>query len=1036
MAVSFPQIEQDIIKFWQENDIFKKSLAQNKDNENYIFYDGPPFATGLPHHGHLLASTLKDIVPRYMAMKGYNVTRRFGWDCHGLPIEHEIDKQFNKPTADVVEELGVAKYNAACRDIVMRYSKEWRKTIERLGRWVDFDNDYKTMDKSFMESVWWVFKELWKKDLIYRGTKVVPFSTALGTVLSNFEAGSNYQDVQDPSVVVLFKLKSIDSYIAAWTTTPWTLPANLGLCIGSDVEYSQVSIAGQNIIVATARLEHIFKDQEFKVLSTCQGSDLAGKEYEPLFPYFNSLAAEGAFKILAADFVSTTDGTGIVHAAPAFGEDDYNTLKAAGIESVACHIDNEGKFLAEIAPYAGLYIKDADKAILRDLKEQGLVYSHETCVHSYPFCPRSDTPLIYKAIPSWYIRVEALQDRLLAANEQITWVPGHIKGGRFGKWLENARDWAVSRNRVWGTPLPIWYNETTDKHICIGSIAELERYSGQDNIDDLHKDVVDEISFEVPGEKGVYKRITEVLDCWFESGAMPYAQNHYPFEPGAKLEHSFPADFIAEGLDQTRGWFYTLNVISVALYNKPAFKNVIVNGIIAAADGKKMSKRLKNYTAPDELFDSYGADALRLYMINSGLVKGQEQRFRDEGVLEVVRQTLLPFFNAFKFFTTYAKIDNYNRAKHDASSTNIMDLWLVSRCQSLFAKVDKNMMAYKLYEVVPEVLKFIDELTNIYIRLNRQRFWQEGMGADKAAAFATLYDALYSLSLSLAPFAPFIAEHVFQGLCEFNAGKIQESVHLCRYPLSDGAKINAALEVGVLLMQQVLVLARQRRNDAKIKIKIPLRSLKIIHRDDNVLAQIRKLESYILAELNVKNISYTTAETDWVNYDIKPNSPVLGKRLGKKFNHFRGLIAALSMEQISMLENDGKVTLDGEEFSRTDILLFKQVKEGVSAVVGDKIAISLDTALDADLLAEGMAREVVSRVQKTRKDIDLNVDDRINIVLSADAELLGAIEKHQAYITKETLTTDLMVVVNCEDGTEHDIDGNMLKLKIEKVAKV
>lgn len=1027
MTVSFPQLEKNIIKFWQENDTFKKSLEQNKDNENYVFYDGPPFATGLPHHGHLLASTLKDIVPRYMAMKGYNVTRRFGWDCHGLPIEHEIDKQFNKPTAEVVEELGVAKYNAACRDIVMKYSSEWRNTIERLGRWVDFDNDYKTMNKSFMESVWWVFKELWEKDLIYRGTKVVPFSTALGTVLSNFEAGSNYQDVQDPSVVVMFKLKGDASYIAAWTTTPWTLPANLGLCVGEEIEYSEVEVADKNMIIATGCLEDVLKDKEFKVLKTYNGSELVGKEYEPLFPYFKDL--EGAFKIFAANFVSTTDGTGIVHAAPAFGEDDYNTLKAAGLESIACHIDDEGKFLNDIEPYAGLYIKDADKEILRDLKARGLVFSHDTCVHSYPFCPRSDTPLIYKAIPSWYVKVEDLQQRLLAANEEITWVPEHIKHGRFGKWLENARDWAISRNRVWGTPLPVWHNETSGKYICIGSVEELERYSGLTGISDLHKDVVDDISFSISGEKGVYKRISEVLDCWFESGAMPYAQNHYPFKEGAKLEDSFPADFIAEGLDQTRGWFYTLNVIAVALYDKPAFKNVIVNGIIAAADGKKMSKRLKNYTAPDELFEAYGADALRLYMINSGLVKGQEQRFRDEGVLEVVRQTLLPFFNAFKFFTTYAEIDNYDRMQHSGGSENIMDLWLVSRCQSLFAKVDENMMSYKLYEVVPEVLKFIDELTNIYIRLNRQRFWQEGMGKDKAAAFATLYDALHSLSLSLAPFAPFISEHVYKGLSDFNSSSMPESVHLCSYPASDSAKINEGLEVGVELMQQVLVLARQQRNDAKIKVKIPLKSLKIIHRDDSILEQIRKLESYVLSELNVKSISYTTAETDWVNYDIKPNSPVLGKRFGKNFNHFRGLIAGLDMEQISTLENNGIVILDNEGFSKGDIFLFKKVKEGVNAVAGDKIAISLDMTLDEELLAEGLAREVVNRIQKTRKDLDLNVDARINIELSADKDLCDAIAKHKNYIIKETLTVNLEVVGACS-GIDHDIDGKALKLRV------
>lgn len=1035
MSFSFPQTELDILKFWQQQDIFKKCLASTATAPAYVFYDGPPFATGLPHHGHLLASTIKDIIPRYKTMQGYHVERAFGWDCHGVPIEHEIDKLYNKPTADVVADLGVAGYNNACRDVVMRYSSSWQQTITRLGRWVDFDNGYKTLDKSFMESVWWVFAQLWQQDLIYRGTKVVPYSTALGTVLSNFEAGSNYQDVQDPSVVILFKLVDEDSYLAAWTTTPWTLPANLGLCVGMDITYVKVRDIklGQNIIIAKERFEHFAAKHELEVISEIKGESLLGRSYQPLFDYYSSYANSGAFKVFAASFISTKDGTGIVHAAPAFGEDDYNTLKAAGLTEIACPLDSAGCFTAVAVEYEGQYVKDADKNILRDLKSQGLVYEHETCVHSYPFCPRSDTPLIYRAIPSWYVNVEVLKERLIVANDQINWVPEHIKDGRFGKWLEGARDWAISRNRVWGTPLPVWQNDQSEKYICIDSAASLEKLSGVAGITDLHRDVVDDITFTIAGEDGVYRRITEVLDCWFESGAMPYAQNHYPFENRANFESNFPAQFIAEGLDQTRGWFYTLNVLSVALFDKPAFENVIVSGIIAAADGKKMSKRLRNYTTPEHLFDRYGADAMRLYMINSGLVKGQEQRFRDEGVSEVVRQTLLPFYNAFKFFSTYAKVDQWQYTGVAEVSENIVDNWLFSRRQSLFLTVTKHMDSYHLYEVLPEIIAFIDELTNIYIRLNRQRFWVEDMTADKYAAYSTLYAAIYDLALCLAPFAPFISEYIYQQLRNFSADKnMPESVHLCRYHQANKSEVNVELEQAVGLMQQVLVLGRQRRNDLAIKVKIPLRSVLIVHRDKAVLAQVEQLSNYIKTELNVKQVLFSCAETEWICYDVKPVSPILGKRLGAKFGHFRSLINAMDLTQVMQLEHESSIKLDNEVFSREEILLTRKSKGNENVVVGELISIVLDVTLDDDLLAEGMAREIVNRVQKTRKDMDLEVDDRIIIAFNSSSKLQQIVGKHSAYICRETLAVAIKLQENLVSRFVYDIDGEEFIVTISK----
>ncbi|MEC7968865.1 MAG: isoleucine--tRNA ligase, partial [Pseudomonadota bacterium] len=555
---SFVEMEHDILKLWQDTDAFQQSLANTQGKKPYIFYDGPPFATGLPHHGHLVASTIKDVVPRYWTMKGCYVMRRFGWDCHGLPIEHEIDKQLGMSAQDAVEKLGVAGYNDECRAIVQRYVKEWRHTITRIGRWIDFDNDYKTMDAWYMESVWWVFKQLWDKGLIYQGVKVVPVSTALGTPLANFEATSNYQDVQDPAITVLLKLVDEDAHLAIWTTTPWTVPSNLAVCVGDDIEYSLVvdEESGKQIYLATERLDQYQGDTEFRVVKTLLGKDLVGRRYEPVFDYFADKADEGAFVVISGDYVTTASGTGLVHQAPAFGEEDYKAFQAAGLEAFACPVSLHGEFTDEVPDFAGRHVKEADKDIISALKAKGALYRQDVIQHSYPYCYRSDTPLIYRAIPSWYVRVTAFKDNLKAANEQINWVPEHIKHGRFGNWLDGAIDWAISRNRVWGTPLPVWVNDETGKALCVGSIDELYDYTGV-RVDDLHREHVDDLTFQVEGEPGTYRRIEEVLDCWFESGSMPYAQLHFPFENEDVFNAGFPAEFIAEGLDQTRGWFYT-----------------------------------------------------------------------------------------------------------------------------------------------------------------------------------------------------------------------------------------------------------------------------------------------------------------------------------------------------------------------------------------------------------------------------------------------------------------------------------------------
>ncbi len=727
--VDFAAMEREVLAFWEQHDTFQKSLAKNRGKRKYVFYDGPPFATGLPHYGHLLAGTIKDIVPRYQTMRGFHVERRFGWDCHGLPIEALAQEALGINGAHEIRAFGVDKFNEQCRAMVLRYVSEWRKTVSRMGRWVDFDHDYKTMDAPFMETIWWVFQQLWKQGRVYKSYRIMPYSWKLNTPLSNFEAGSNYKDVQDPAITCRLRLTQGapaewgETYLLIWTTTPWTLPGNLGVCAGQEIDYLCVRDAKDGIcfVLAEARLAAYYKKPEdYTIVARLKGSDLLGWRYTPLFSYFAS--QPNAFRVLNDAFVTTADGTGLVHLAPAYGEDDFRVCRAAGID-IADPLDDNCCFTAQVSEHAGIFCKDADKEIIRRLKHEGKLVHQTTLVHSYPFCDRTDTPLIYRAIEAWYVKVEDKRDQLVANNDAIHWTPDYVGDKRFGNWLREAKDWNISRNRFWGSCIPVWINENDPQDmICVGSVKELEQLSGQ-KVTDLHKHFVDPIVIRKDGK--TYRRTPEVLDCWFESGSMPYAQQHYPFEHASALDAFFPADFIAEGLDQTRGWFYTLLVLGTLVFDKAPFRNVVVNGMVLAEDGKKMSKRLKNYPDPAHIFDTYGADALRLYLIYSPVVRAENLRFSENGVKQILRDLLIPWWNAYSFFVTYANVDGWlEDALVRPASPNELDRWIVSSLETLIHGVTVAMDDYDLQRSVRPVVLFVEDINYWYIRRSLRRFWK------------------------------------------------------------------------------------------------------------------------------------------------------------------------------------------------------------------------------------------------------------------------------------------------------------------------
>uniref|UniRef100_A0A7S2WSX5 isoleucine--tRNA ligase n=2 Tax=Rhizochromulina marina TaxID=1034831 RepID=A0A7S2WSX5_9STRA len=1036
--LSFPEEEERVLAFWAEIDAFKTQLELTRGKPEYTFYDGPPFATGLPHYGHILAGTIKDTVTRYASQTGHFVERRFGWDCHGLPVEFEIDKTLGITNRDQVFEMGIDKYNAECRSIVSRYTKEWESTVKRLGRWIDFENDYKTMNPWFMESVWWVFKQLFAKGLVYQGYKVMPYSTACGTPLSNFEAGLNYKEVEDPAVVVSFPLEEDPSVsLLAWTTTPWTLPSNLALCVNVEFDYVKIQdVKTERLyILLETRLVQLYpvmggkkwKPEKnstlFTVLEKIKGKDLVGKRYTPLFRYFVDSFGESAFRVIEDGYVTADGGTGIVHQAPAFGEDDYRVCLKHGVIAkgvqLPCPVDFNGCYTAEVSDFEGQHVKQADAAICDMLKAQGRLVASAKYLHSYPFCWRSDTPLIYKAVPSWFVAVEQFKDRLLKNNEQTYWVPNFVKEGRFHNWLKEARDWAISRNRFWGTPIPIWASEDMQELIAIGSVAELEELAGlpKGSVTDLHRESIDDIVIPSKQGKGNLRRVDEVFDCWFESGSMPYAQLHYPFENKERFEKGFPAHFIAEGLDQTRGWFYTLMVLSTALFDRPAFSNLIVNGMVLAADGKKMSKRLKNYPDPNAVIATYGADALRMYLINSPVVRAEPLKFTEPGVKGVARDVILPWYNTFRFFLQNAhrwQLATGKTFRPDAalasSSANPINVWIRAELQSLIAFVHEEMSKYRLYTVMPRLVSFLEQLSKWYLRLNRDRLRGADGEEEALVGLSVLYFVVISVASIMSPFTPFFSEFLYQKLRQLHpdfakpdkeAMGSAQSVHFLTLPRPEAVDpgLNARVAEEMAALQTVIELGRKAKEAQNISHKKPVKEVIIVTCNPVHAAGLHKLQNYLESELSALKITVTDKEDQWCSYKAIPNFKELGKRCGKQMQQVKKAIVELSNSDMATFRATGELKVLDFDLGRTDLAVTRhfagdKAKFAHMESEDGSMVIAIDTEEDAGIIRSWVSRELVSTVQKLRKVALLEVGDKIEVFFReiGDTQIAAALE--------------------------------------------
>jgi len=1045
----FAKQEEKVIAYWKEIDAFQTSLKISEGRPEFTFYDGPPFATGLPHYGHLLAGTIKDIVTRHAHVSGYHVSRRFGWDTHGLPVEHEIDKKLGITGKEDVLAMGIDKYNAECRSIVMRYSSEWQRTVERMGRWIDFDNDYKTLDTSFMESVWWAFNQLFQKGVVYRGLRVMPYSTGLTTTLSNFEAEQNYQEVSDPSVTISFPLvDDPETALLAWTTTPYTLPSNLALCVHPDFTYVKIhdQERNTNFILHEGLLSSLYKDlkkAKFSKIAHFRGSDMNGWKYVPVFDYFTEQFENRAFRVIVDTYVKDTEGTGIVHQAPAFGAEDYRIALENNIfrfdEMPPMPIDDAGKFTKEVPVFQGLYVKVADKEIQKVLKAKGRLIVQSTLQHRYPFCWRSGTPLLQRAIPAWFVQVQPIVDELMSNNQTTRWVPQTIGVGRFGNWLANARDWNVSRNRYWGTPIPLWVSDDMEEIVCVGSIKELEELSGVTGITDLHRHNIDHITIPSRQGKGNLKRIEEVFDCWFESGSMPYAQAHYPFENKELFEKTFPGDFVSEGIDQTRGWFYTLLVLSTHLFGKAPWKNLIVTGLVLADNGKKMSKSARNYPDPHLMFDKYGADATRMFLVNSPVVRGENLRFREDGVREVISRVLLPWLNSFRFFLGQVALLKNNSGiefKYDASapvSKNVMDRWILARCQSLIKLVKEEMAAYRLYTIIPRLLALVDELTNWYIRFNRKRLKGEDGEQNAIEALNTLFETLLTLCRTMSSYTPFLTEHIYQSLRTFipqDSAQDTRSVHFLSFPDVKEEYFDAEIERQVERMQVVIELTRNVREKHNISLKTPLKELLVFHAEDRFLEDIRPLQGYIQSELNVRNVLFTSDEAlAGVRYRAVADWSVLGKKLRANLARVKNALPMISSDDIKTYSRTGQITVDGIQLVEGDLAALRYIElppstEGLYATNSDtdsNVVIRLDLQIDAELTGEWLARELINRIQKLRKKAGLQATDKVHVFYRFDdltgEDILDAMTQYKDMIER-TVGSIPTNAVDRKPGTE------------------
>ncbi|HEX6998948.1 MAG TPA: isoleucine--tRNA ligase [Gammaproteobacteria bacterium] len=1003
-----PALEKEILELWRRNDVFNQTLAQSAGREKFVFYEGPPTANGRPGIHHVLARTFKDLYPRYKTMRGFHCPRKAGWDTHGLPVEHEIEKElgiFDKKRIE--QEVGIARFTELCRASVMRYVGDWEAMTERMGFWVDFEEAYFTLDNRYIESVWHLLKQIWDRGLIYQGYKVVPYDPRIGATLSSHEVAQGYREVDDPSVFVRFRaLDEENTFFLVWTTTPWTLPANLLLAVHPDVDYAWVRHGDETLVLARDLVPAVLGEEAGEVLRVAKGRQLDGRRYERLFDY---LAVDGDIcRVRTAEFVTTEDGTGIVHIAPPYGEDDLKLGQSHGLPVVHA-VGEDGYFLPAVTPVAGTFFKDADPAIVELLKSRGLLYRETKYRHNYPFGWRTGDPLIYYAKNAWYIRTTAVRDRMVALNRGINWVPENIRDGRFGNWLENNIDWALSRERFWGTPLPLWTDGQGD-YICIGSVAELERRSGRSLRGlDLHRPAIDDVTFVHEGRE--YRRVAEVIDCWFDSGAMPYAQWHYPFENRDVFEASFPADFICEAIDQTRGWFYTLHAIATMVSDQAAYRNVICLSHIVDQDGKKMSKSLGNIVDPYDVFDRVGADALRWHFV-ARVAPDVQKRVSVDIVADVASSFINTLWNTYAFLVMYARLDGVD-PRHGVPYARRpeIDRWILSLLERTVKEATEGLDAYDALRAGAAIERFVDQLSNWYVRRNRRRFWKAATGEDKQAAYATLYECLTTVTRLIAPFVPFLAEALYQNLVRAIDAEAPLSVHMTAWPDFDPARLDERLLAETEVVQRVVGLGRAARNESRLKVRQPLKRLLVRVPDEAAAAAVRRHEEQILDELNVKSLELLPPDARLVSYRIKPNLPVVGKRYGKLVPAIRKALAEADGAAVAAAAARGEAQrfiVDGAEveLGPGDLLIETSSAEGFACAEDGGYLAGLDTTLDEDLRREGLARELVRSVQDARKQAGLEVSDRIVLMVEGDAAVRDALERFRDYLMSETLATE------------------------------
>lgn len=1032
--LNFVDREAEVLKFWKENDIANKCITNREGCDTFTFYDGPPTANGKPHIGHVLTRVIKDMLPRYQSMKGKKVLRKAGWDTHGLPVELEVEKLLGLDGKEQIEKYGIEPFIKKCRESVWKYKGMWEEFSDVVGFWADMEHPYITYENDYIESVWWALNEIWKKGLLYKGHKVVPYCPRCGTPLSSHEVAQGYKDVKERSAMVKFKAKDEDNtYFLAWTTTPWTLPSNLGLVVNPEVDYVKVSYEGQNLIMAEALVESVFanKEGEHPVLERFKGKALEYREYEPLYPYAEGKIKKKAFYVMCDGYVTTSDGTGIVHTAPAFGEDDARVCRAYDMPFVQ-FVDAKGN-MTEDTDWPGTFVKDADPLILDDLKAAGKLFKAPKFEHSYPHCWRCDTPLIYYARESWFIKMTAVKEQLIANNNTINWIPDAIGKGRFGEWLEHVQDWGISRNRYWGTPLNVWECSCGHQH-SIGSIAELKSMSDNCPEDiELHRPYIDAVTIKCPECGGEMKRVPEVIDCWFDSGSMPFAQWHYPFENKEIFDERYPADFISEAVDQTRGWFYSLLAISTLLFDNASYKNVIVLGHVQDKDGKKMSKSKGNAVDPMDALRKHGADAIRWYFYENS-APWLPNRFHDDAVQEGQRKFMGTLWNTYAFYVLYANIDNFDATKYELEydKLSVMDKWLLSRLNTLIKAVDSNLANYKVTETAKVLQDFVDELSNWYVRRSRERFWGKDMNQDKINAYMTLYTALTTVVKLAAPMVPFITESIYRNLVCSVDDKAPISVHLCDFPVANEAFIDTELEAEMELVLEIVVLGRAARNASNIKNRQPIGNMYV--KADRQLDDFFK--EIVASELNLKAVSFKDDMEEYLSYSFKPQFKVLGPKVGKQIGEVKAALAGINGHAAKAeLESTGKLKLtlkSGEvELLPEDVDITMSQTEGFATQRYGNVTIALETTLSQELIEEGFVREIISKLQTMRKENGFQVVDHITVYAAGNDKLVDIMSRNEDFLKKVVLADK--VVYGSTEGfvKEWNINGEDITLAVK-----